>query len=201
MASQRCARAAPATERDPRKDEQFPDPLDRENNPLPDPPQDAATPVDVGHPGALSLKNLNYDQARQGPRVRQFEGQAARRGGADHACRNLARVGDRSIPPRRSPILYAVVDNPLTFHRLAITDEQIGAYGLPTKPRKQGDRRPRQILETVEAEAMLARILRSLLSDKVERFMPRRALAVAGAAEESEQAGLLALATAMDGAR
>ena len=61
----------------------------------------------------------------------------------------LARVGDRSIPPRRSPILYAVVDNPLTFHRLAITDEQIGAYGLPTKPRKQGDRRPRQILETV----------------------------------------------------
>ena len=31
---------------------------------------------------------------------------------------------------------------------------------------------------------MLARILRSLLSDKVERFMPRRALAVAGAAEE-----------------
>ena len=44
----------------------------------------------------------------------------------------------------------------LRFERLAITEDQINQYDLPTKPRKETDRRSLNIRETVEAEAMPA---------------------------------------------
>jgi hypothetical protein len=67
------------------------------------------------------------------------------------------------------------VMNQLKFHRLAITDDQISTYGLPTKPRKRGEKRARHIVETVEAEAMPAHILRQLLRERIESFMPKGA--------------------------
>jgi hypothetical protein len=76
------------------------------------------------------------------------------------------------------------------FHRLAITEEQITAYDLPTKPRKETDRRALHVRETVEAEAMPASILRDLLRGKIESFLPSGAMAAAKAAEESERAHL-----------
>jgi hypothetical protein len=109
---------------------------------------------------------------------------------------------DRDIEAKlREHLAGAGVGNPLTFHRLAITAEQIAAYGLPTKPRKKSDKRAPHILDTVEAEAMPARVLRGLLRERVEGFMPSRALEVARAAEQSERAGLLALAGAREGGR
>jgi hypothetical protein len=75
----------------------------------------------------------------------------------------------------------------LTFHRLAITEEQIVQYDLPTKPRKESDRRALHVKETVEAEAMPAAMLRELLREAVEEFLPEGALEVARAAEESER--------------
>ena len=78
----------------------------------------------------------------------------------------------------------------LTFHRLAITEEQIAQYDLPTKPRKPGDKRAPHVKETVEAEAMPAGILRQMLRDEIESFLPPGALDVVKAAEESERAGL-----------
>jgi hypothetical protein len=78
----------------------------------------------------------------------------------------------------------------LRFTRLAITPEQIVEHDLPAKPRKEGDRRARHVKETVEAEAMPAGILRQLLRDTIESFLPPDALAVAKAAEESERAQL-----------
>jgi hypothetical protein len=90
------------------------------------------------------------------------------------------------------------VANPVALHRLAITLEQIEAHGMLPKPRKEGERRAKHIQFTVEAEAMPVSILRDLLRDKVESFMPREALAVAKAAEESERAGLIALAEAWE---
>jgi hypothetical protein len=78
----------------------------------------------------------------------------------------------------------------LHFHRLAITEEQIVQFDLPTKPRKETDRRAPHIKETVEAEAMPAGILRDLLRGKVESFLPAGALEIARAAEESERAQL-----------
>lgn len=88
-------------------------------------------------------------------------------------------------------------DVALTFHRIAINPEQIAEYDLPTKPRKRNDRRARHVTETVEAEAMPARILRRLLREKIESFLPERALDVAKAAEESERAYLASIAEAM----
>lgn len=90
-------------------------------------------------------------------------------------------------------------DVELNFHRIAITPEQIRTYDLPTKPRKRSDRRAPHIEETVEAEAMPAGILRSLVRETVEPFLPPRALEVARVAEQSERARLEAWATLLEG--
>jgi hypothetical protein len=88
--------------------------------------------------------------------------------------------------------LHSGVD--LTVERIAITAEQIAAYDLPTKPRKDGDRRALHIRETVEAEAMPAGMLRQILRDRIEALLPPNALAVAMAAEASERELLSSLA-------
>lgn len=73
----------------------------------------------------------------------------------------------------------------LHFSRIAITAEQIEAFDLPAKPRKDTDRRALHIRETVEAEAMPAGILRNLLRTNIESLLPERALAVARVEEQS----------------
>lgn len=73
----------------------------------------------------------------------------------------------------------------LQFHRLAITIDQIEAYDLPAKPRKESDRRSQHVRETVEAEAMPAGVLRELLRSNIEHLLPDRALAIAKVEEES----------------
>ncbi len=85
----------------------------------------------------------------------------------------------------------------MVFHRLAITEEQIEEYDLPTKPRKESDRRSPQVAETVEAEAMPPEILDGLLREAVEAYLPPRALEVAKAAEASERQLLKQLADAL----
>src|SRR5262249_35321596 len=81
-------------------------------------------------------------------------------------------------------------DIDLTFGRVGITAEQVKAYDLPTKPRKEKEKRARHITETVEAEAMPAATMRGLLREAIEALLPPNALAVAKAAEESERAWL-----------
>lgn len=73
----------------------------------------------------------------------------------------------------------------LQFHRIGITAEQIKQYDLPTKPRKLTDRRSQHILETVEAEAMPAKIMRKLLRDEIEALLPADALDIALTEEQS----------------
>ena len=75
----------------------------------------------------------------------------------------------------------------LTFERIAITEEQIAEYDLPTKPRKGSDRRALHIAETVEAEAMPASIMRNLLRNRIESLLPDGALDVVRVAEQSER--------------
>ena len=82
----------------------------------------------------------------------------------------------------------------MVFVRIGITPEQIEYYDLPRKPRNKNDRRALHVAETVEAEAMPACILRRILRERIEGLLPPDALRVAKAAEESERAGLLALA-------
>jgi len=82
------------------------------------------------------------------------------------------------------------------FHRLGINEEQISIYDLPTKPRKEGDKRALHIRETVEAEAMLVRDLIEILTSAIESYLPEGALHVIKQAEQSERDGLLALGQA-----
>jgi hypothetical protein len=86
----------------------------------------------------------------------------------------------------------------LTFQRIGITKEQVWLYDLPTKPRKEGDRRARHVEYTVEAEAMPAHIMRRLLRDRIELLLPEGALAAARAAEESERQAISLAALAME---
>jgi len=78
-------------------------------------------------------------------------------------------------------------DIELDFRRIGITAEQVAEYDLPTKPRKKSDRRALHIKETVEAEAMPARIMRELLRYEIEALLPPDALEVAKAYEQSER--------------
>ena len=78
-------------------------------------------------------------------------------------------------------------DIDLGFHRIAVTAEQIVSMDLPTKPRKKGERRVQHIRETVECEAIPARVLRTLLRDTIEEYLPTGAIEAARIAEESER--------------
>lgn len=102
---------------------------------------------------------------------------------------------DLSIEKELRQHLHSAVD--LSFHRIAITEAQIEQYDLPTKPRKEGDKRSQHVKSTVEAEAMPAATMRRLLRDTVEAFLPDGAIEIARVAEKSEQAGLRALAARM----
>ncbi len=84
------------------------------------------------------------------------------------------------------------------FHRLGINEGQIDIYDLPTKPRKEGDKRALHIRETVEAEAMPVRDLIEILTSAILSYLPEGALHVIKQAEQSERDGLLALANVSD---
>ncbi|MDE0341947.1 MAG: hypothetical protein OXK82_02035 [Deltaproteobacteria bacterium] len=81
---------------------------------------------------------------------------------------------------------------PLTFTRLAINEDQIAEYDLPTKPAKDGGDR------TVEAEAMPAATLRGLVSAAVESHLPPGTLESLRTVEQEERAGLRLLAEHLD---
>ena len=98
------------------------------------------------------------------------------------------------IPKKIVEELRKHLTTPLEIERLAINKDQIETYNLPTKPRRGGDRRRLDVVETVEAEAMPASTLRSIVCQAVESYLPPRALEVALAAERSEREGLRRLA-------
>lgn len=90
-------------------------------------------------------------------------------------------------------------DIPMDFRRIAINEEQVKEYDLPTKPRKEGDKRSQHIEYTVEAEAMPAHVLRGILRDEVEALLPQNAVEVAKVAERSERAHLARMAAMLGG--
>ena len=96
---------------------------------------------------------------------------------------------DKQVESELRKHLRADVD--LHFHRVGITEDQIAVFDLPTKPRKETDRRAAHIKHTVEAEAMPAKLMRSILRESIEAYLPPGALEVAKVAEESERALLL----------
>ena len=85
----------------------------------------------------------------------------------------------------------------VTLDRVAITAEQIQQFDLPAKPRKATERRRPDVAETVEAEAMPAGILRRIVREAVEQFLPQGALEAARVAEEDERNAILSLAVGL----
>jgi hypothetical protein len=73
------------------------------------------------------------------------------------------------------------------FQRLAITEDQIVLYDLPSKTSKASDRRAPHIRRMVEAEAMPATVLRELVRARIKELLPAQALHAARVAEESER--------------
>ena len=89
-------------------------------------------------------------------------------------------------------------DIELDFRRIGINEEQVELYDLPTKPRKDGDKRSQHVTYSVEAEAMPARDLRAIFRLEVESLLPENALEVAKVAEQSERKHLKNMAAMFD---
>src|SRR5205823_3941747 len=76
----------------------------------------------------------------------------------------------------------------ITFRRVAVLPEQIGAWSLPTRPTKKTDSRAKGFAgESVEVDAIEPRQLRRLVNDCIEPHVDRRALQVLRVAEASER--------------
>ena len=90
--------------------------------------------------------------------------------------------------------LRAHLGSDITLHRIAITQEQIAQYDLPTKPRKESESRRRDIDETVEAEAMPVELLLRLLRNQLDVFLVDGALDKAKEIETRTKKALLELA-------
>ena len=82
-------------------------------------------------------------------------------------------------------------DYPLEFNRLAVNLDQITTMDLPSKPRSKTERRCREITETVEAEAIPAGIMRQLVREAIEVYLPTEALESARLIDKAEQDSLL----------
>ncbi len=136
--------------------------------------------------GGFSSATLCYEAATEIDRAERAEVVVLYVGDYDPA----GVLIDQSIEAELRKHLHT----PLTFRRLAINEDQIAEYDLPTKPRKKSDRRRLDVTETVEAEAMPAAIMRALVRIAVEGYLPPQALQVALAAEQSERGGLRLLA-------
>lgn len=106
---------------------------------------------------------------------------------------------DRSIESEMRSHLDDDVE--MYFDRIAINEEQIEAWDMTIKPRKETDTRSPQVKYTVEAEAMPASVLRGLLRDRIEVLLPPDALHVAKVAEEYERAYLRRMAMIMKAKR
>ena len=85
-------------------------------------------------------------------------------------------------------------DYVLDFQRIAITEEQIRDMNLPTKPRKESDRRRPDVQETVEAEAMPAGVMRNLVGSEIDKYLPKKVLERAERADMRERRSLRVVA-------
>jgi hypothetical protein len=83
----------------------------------------------------------------------------------------------------------------LTFERIAITEEQIGQYDLPTRPTRTSDSRSRSFAgDSVEVDALPSGILRSLVEDAIRWHINPKTLAINDMVEANERRTLEAIA-------
>ena len=76
----------------------------------------------------------------------------------------------------------------ITFERLAVTEQQIAGWRLPTRPTKKTDSRSKRFGEiSVELDAISPENLRALLERALNRHLPQRQLEILKVAEASER--------------
>jgi hypothetical protein len=79
-------------------------------------------------------------------------------------------------------------DANIVFERIAVTEEQIAAWDLPTRPTKKSDARSKNFGDvSVELDAIEPNQLRALVQEIIERHLPAEQFEVLKAAEESER--------------
>ena len=79
-------------------------------------------------------------------------------------------------------------DAEIYFERIAVTEEQIELWNLPTRPTKTSDKRAKNFDDiSVELDAIEPNRLRSIVSDAIEIHLPQQQFEVLKAAEESER--------------
>ena len=76
----------------------------------------------------------------------------------------------------------------ITFERIAVTEEQIDEWDLPTRPTKKSDTRSKAFGDiSVELDAIEPNRLRSIVSDAIDIHLPQQQFEALKAAEESER--------------
>ena len=94
-------------------------------------------------------------------------------------------IGDNVVDQLREHLTVS-----LDFRRVAINQEQVLEHDLPTKPRKSTEKRRPDIEATVEAEALAAGVLRQIVRDAVEGYLPAGQLEAVRVAETAEREAL-----------
>ena len=94
---------------------------------------------------------------------------------------------DKSIEASLRGFLDDEWDGELTFHRLAVNDDQIDTMGLPTRPPKRSDTRSPGVTRAVEAEAIPAPAMRGIVSAALQELIPDKVLRFQREIEKEEK--------------
>jgi hypothetical protein len=87
-----------------------------------------------------------------------------------------------------------------TFTRVAVTEEQIAAWDLPSRPTKRSDSRSKSFKgNSVELDAIPSSMLRELAAKSIERHVDQHQLAVLRKTEAEERRLLLEMAETLNG--
>jgi len=127
-------------------------------------------------------------------RIRTFDGPiyVYHIGDSDPSGENAGEVIERTLG-EMAPY------SEIIFERLAVTEEQIVAWNLPSRPTKKSDPRAARFgdRDSVELEAIEPNRLRALLQEAIERHQPPEKFAALKAEEARERAKLLKLVKKM----
>jgi hypothetical protein len=95
--------------------------------------------------------------------------------------------GDNAGEKIEETLCEMAPDAEIHFERIAVTEEQIEEWDLPTRPTKEKDTRAKNFGKiSVELDAINPRVLRSLVQKTIQH-LPARRLKVLKAAEDSER--------------
>src|SRR5262249_22115090 len=104
-------------------------------------------------------------------------------------------------PSPRGVLAYATPKRlPFRLKRLAVTEEQIDEWNLPTRPTKRSDSRARNFGSSVsvELDAIDPRRLRSLVERAIRKHMPKKRYDELMAQEERERQQIMKLVDELD---